>query len=63
MVQRHCDPYKDEILPEAPANIVAELGRRYVMLYELITGKDFDFPDASVDVNKAVQDALDKLEA
>jgi len=59
----HCDPYKDEVLPEAPVEIVTELGRRYIMLYELITGKDFEFPDASVDVNQAVQRALDKLAA
>jgi len=59
----HCDPYKDEVLPEAPADIVTELGRKYVMLYELITGKDFDFPEASSDINKAVQTALDKLES
>jgi phosphoribosylaminoimidazole-succinocarboxamide synthase len=24
----HCDPYKDEILPEAPADLINELSRR-----------------------------------
>lgn len=38
-----CDPYKDEVLPEAPADLVDELSRRYVMLYEIITGKPFEF--------------------
>uniref|UniRef100_A0A7S0BUG7 Phosphoribosylaminoimidazole-succinocarboxamide synthase, chloroplastic n=1 Tax=Rhodosorus marinus TaxID=101924 RepID=A0A7S0BUG7_9RHOD len=38
----NCDPYKDEILPEAPQDLVVELGRRYIMLFQLITGEDFD---------------------
>ena len=38
----HCDPYKDKILPEAPAELVAELSHRYIRLYEMITGKDFE---------------------
>jgi len=39
-----CDPYKDAVLPEAPAELVAELSKRYVHLYERITGKDFQTP-------------------
>lgn len=39
----HCDPYKDEVLPEAPKDLVCELSRRYILLYELITGKEFEF--------------------
>lgn len=39
----HCDPYKDEVLPEAPAELINELSRRYVMLYEVMTGEAFDF--------------------
>ena len=38
---KHCDPYKDKILPEAPEELVVELSRRYIMLYEMITGKKF----------------------
>ena len=37
----HCDPYNDKILPEAPADLVAELSRRYIEIYEMITGKPF----------------------
>lgn len=37
----NCDPYKDATLPEAPAELVAELARRYVEIYEMITGKEF----------------------
>ncbi len=39
--KENCDPYKDEILPEAPAELVAELSRRYIQMYEQITGGKF----------------------
>ena len=39
----NCDPYKDEVIPEAPRDLVLELSRRYITLYEMITGKEFDF--------------------
>lgn len=38
----NCDPYKDEMLPKAPPELVAELSRRYIEIYETITGKHFD---------------------
>ena len=38
---KHCDPYKDNVLPEAPDELVIELSRRYIKLYEMITGKNF----------------------
>ena len=36
----HCDPYKDTVLPEAPAEMVVELSRRYRVIYKEITGAD-----------------------
>ncbi|CEG37864.1 phosphoribosylaminoimidazolesuccinocarboxamide synthase [Plasmopara halstedii] len=42
--KEHCDPYNDAILPEAPKELVMELSRRYILLYELITGSRFEFP-------------------
>jgi phosphoribosylaminoimidazole-succinocarboxamide synthase len=42
----NCDPYKDAVLPEAPSELVNELSRRYIMLYEVITGEQFDFTKA-----------------
>lgn len=38
---KHCDPYKDEKLPEAPEELIIELSKRYIKLYEMITGKEF----------------------
>ncbi|KAL4448091.1 hypothetical protein ABPG75_005310 [Micractinium tetrahymenae] len=37
----NCDPYSDPVLPEAPAELRSELSRRYVLLYEKITGQRF----------------------
>ncbi len=42
---KNCDPYNDKILPEAPDELIIELSARYVLLYELITGEKFQFPD------------------
>ena len=37
--KENCDPYKDATLPEAPPELVEELSRRYIQMYEQITGK------------------------
>lgn len=37
----HCDPYRDEILPQAPDDLIIKLSQRYVALYEKITGEVF----------------------
>jgi phosphoribosylaminoimidazole-succinocarboxamide synthase len=37
----HCDPYNDAHLPEAPVEKVIELSRRYVAIYQQITGEKF----------------------
>ena len=43
------EPYNKEVpLPKAPADLVDELSRRYIMLYELITGEAFDFDGAII---------------
>jgi phosphoribosylaminoimidazole-succinocarboxamide synthase len=39
--KEHSDPYKDATLPEAPADLIEELSRRYVEMYEQITGEKF----------------------
>lgn len=37
----NCDPYADRELPRAPDDLVVELSRRYIQLYEMITGREF----------------------
>ncbi|MFC1946739.1 phosphoribosylaminoimidazolesuccinocarboxamide synthase [Chloroflexota bacterium] len=39
--KEHCDPYKDKVLPEAPEELVVELSKRYIQLYEMTIGKRF----------------------
>lgn len=39
--KENCDPYKDKVLPEAPKELVEELSRRYIQMYEQITGEKF----------------------
>lgn len=43
----NCDPYNDAVLPVAPEQLINELSRRYIMLYEVITGEVFDFESAN----------------
>jgi len=40
--KENCDPYKDATLPDAPPELVEELSRRYIQMYEQITGKKFE---------------------
>lgn len=42
--KENCDPYKDEILPEAPEAMRLELARRYVEIYEKLSGQVFEEP-------------------
>lgn len=54
----HCDPYHDEVLPQAPVDLIAELSYRYIMLYEMITGRDFPFPEPGIPVSQRFEIAL-----
>lgn len=57
----HCDPYSDAVLPAAPAELVNELSRRYIMLYEVMTGTRFAFnsyADISDSMNTALADFI-----
>jgi phosphoribosylaminoimidazole-succinocarboxamide synthase len=51
----HCDPYKDAEIPKAPKELVTELSRRYISLYEMITAKTFEFNDAA---ESQIKDAI-----
>ncbi len=54
----NCDPYNDEVLPEAPEELVVELSSRYIYLYETITGGVFPFPDTGKSVNERINENL-----
>lgn len=52
---KHCDPYHDKTLPNAPEELVIELSRRYIQLYEMITGTLFSFPDQGPLITQRIQ--------
>ncbi|KKQ01998.1 MAG: Phosphoribosylaminoimidazole-succinocarboxamide synthase [Parcubacteria group bacterium GW2011_GWA2_36_24] len=57
--KKNCDPYKDKVIPKAPPELVAELSRRYIEIYETITGKNFDH-DFSQPIIKRIENNLKK---
>lgn len=57
----NCDPYNDEVLPDAPEELVAELSSRYIYLYETIVGESFPFPDADKLVQERINENLKDL--
>lgn len=52
--KEHCDPYNDKELPQAPEELVVELSRRYIQLYEMITGKQFQFPSITEPIDQRI---------
>jgi phosphoribosylaminoimidazole-succinocarboxamide synthase len=44
----HCDPYRDATLPPAPPELVDELSRRYVAMYEQITGTKLAYGETPI---------------
>ena len=54
----NCDPYNDEVLPEAPNELVTELSSRYIYLYETITGGLFPFPDSGKTIGDRIAENL-----
>ncbi len=58
--KENCDPYKDEKLPEAPIELVAELSRRYIEIYETITGKSFEH-DFNTPIMERITNNLSKI--
>lgn len=56
--RERCDPYKDAVLPEAPHELVCELSKRYVYLYEKITGEQFVVPDLATPMNTRINNAV-----
>ena len=57
---KNCDPYNDEVLPDAPDDLVSELSARYILLYELITGEKFIFPNLN-NINKRITENIKEL--
>ena len=54
----NCNPCEVEVLPPAPDDLVIELSRRYICLYEKITGRSFEFPEADQAVETRLESNL-----
>ena len=55
---KNCDPYNDKELPAAPDELVIELSKRYIQLYEMITREKFVFPEMNVPIEKRISTNL-----
>lgn len=55
----NCDPYNDEKLPDAPDDLVIELSSRYIQLYEMITGQNFEL-HSQIPVKTRISENLKK---
>lgn len=62
----HCNPYEDEVLPDAPEELVSELAWRYIFLFETITNSRFEIPGTKEPVHdrisRNVSQALSSLQ-
>ena len=58
---RHCHPYHDQQLPEAPQELIIELSSRYIQLYEMITGQAFVFPALTQCVQQRVMAVINSM--
>ena len=56
----HCDPYQDEVLPQAPDDLVVELSSRYMQLFEMITGESFPIGDLNTPALERIAKNLQK---
>ena len=56
--KENCDPYKDKIVPKAPDEMVEELSRRYIQIFEQITGTPFKIEKG--DIVKRIENNLKK---
>ena len=53
--KEHCDPYKDKALPEAPEDMRVELARRYVEIYEKLSGRTITPPPFEHPINRIIK--------
>ena len=47
--KNNCNPYEDKNIPEPPKELIQELTKKYILLYEKITGNKFKFEDCITD--------------
>ncbi|KAL3504835.1 hypothetical protein ACH5RR_034676 [Cinchona calisaya] len=50
----HCNPYEDQVLPDAPGELVSELAWRYIFLFETITKSQFEISAAEEPIHDRI---------
>lgn len=50
----NCDPYNDEVLPQAPEDLIIKLSSRYIQLFEMITGSQFHFTNQLISIEQRI---------
>ncbi|KAF2582619.1 hypothetical protein F2Q68_00003273 [Brassica cretica] len=58
--KENCNPYEDEVLPAAPAELVTELAWRYIFLYETITGSRIDILPTQIYQQEPIHDRISR---
>lgn len=59
-ITERCDPYREPI-PEIPRDTLIEFSRRYITLFETVTGQPFQPSEAGSSVRERVRAALQKF--
>lgn len=56
----HSDPYKDEVLPKAPEDLVVTVATRYIELFERITGQTFQLDSSDTSTSQRILDNVSR---
>jgi len=58
-IAERCDPYT-ETIPKIPRETLIEFSRRYIRLFETVTGQEFQLPDPTLPVRERIHAALQR---
>ena len=59
-IAARCDPYREKI-PDIPRDTLIEFSRRYIALYETVTGQSFQPAQTAKPVRERVRTVLQKI--
>ena len=59
-INQQCDPYKEPI-PDIPAETLIEFSKKYVHLYEQVTGRSFEYTPIDRPVMQRIRENLKRF--
>lgn len=59
-IKDRCDPYREPI-PDIPRDTLIEFSRRYITLYETVTGRPFEPADAGMPIRERIRAVVQKF--